>query len=56
VVPVQARGKTLGTLIVCMSFPQHWEENEVGYLSIIASQGLSSVRYHGVKRARGPVR
>jgi len=38
VVPVQARGKTLGTLIVYMPFPHHWEENEVGYLSIIASQ------------------
>ncbi|MEW5919974.1 MAG: HD domain-containing phosphohydrolase [Bacillota bacterium] len=38
VVPVQARGKTLGTLIVYMPFPHRWEENEVGYLSIIASQ------------------
>lgn len=38
VVPVQARGKTLGTLIVYMLFPHHWEENEVGYLSIIAGQ------------------
>jgi len=38
VVPVQARGKTLGALIVYMLSPHHWEENEIGYLSIIASQ------------------
>ncbi|WP_242839655.1 HD-GYP domain-containing protein [Desulfofundulus thermocisternus] len=38
VVPVQARGKILGALIVCTPFLRHWEENEVGYLSIIASQ------------------
>ncbi|WP_422879895.1 HD domain-containing phosphohydrolase [Moorella stamsii] len=38
VVPVQSRGKILGALIVCTPFPRYWEENEVGYLSIIASQ------------------
>lgn len=38
VFPVQAGRKILGVLIVCTSFTLHREENEVGYLSIIASQ------------------
>ncbi|MBO8138864.1 MAG: HD domain-containing protein, partial [Desulfotomaculum sp.] len=36
--PVQAGGKILGVLIVCTPFTLDREENEVGYLSIIASQ------------------
>lgn len=38
VVPVQARGKVLGTLKVYSSSPQYWKEDEIGYLAIIASQ------------------
>jgi len=38
VFPVQAGGKILGVLIVCTSLPLDREGNEVGYLSIIASQ------------------
>jgi putative nucleotidyltransferase with HDIG domain len=38
VIPVQARGKMLGVLIVYTPFTLNRKENEVGYLSIIASQ------------------
>lgn len=38
IVPVQARGKTLGVIILCLPFPRQWKEDEKGYLSIIASQ------------------
>jgi len=38
VFPVQAGRKMLGALIVCAPFTLHREGNEVGYLSIIASQ------------------
>ncbi|GAW91363.1 HD domain-containing phosphohydrolase [Calderihabitans maritimus] len=38
VVPVQARGKVLGTLTVYTSSPHNWKEDTIGYLAIIASQ------------------
>lgn len=37
-VPIHAAGKTLGVLVVSSPFPRNWEDNEVGYISIIASQ------------------